>query len=223
VCGSTQWERRLTCADVQIDTLVLGPLETNCYLLRAGTDCWVVDPAWPGVLPGRLRRAGLAPGRILLTHAHADHTAGAAELKGAWPDCRLCCPAGDAELLQDPAGNLSALLLLPLEIPPADELLRPGQTLELGRVRWEVLDTSGHTPGGVSYYCAQAGVVLTGDALFAGGIGRTDFPGGDASRLIGNIRRRLLVLPDATKVLAGHGPASTIGVERRTNSFLTGE
>jgi hydroxyacylglutathione hydrolase len=213
----------MSAKDLHIDTLVLGPLETNCYLLRSGGDCWVVDPAWPGVLRERLRRASLAPGRILLTHAHADHIAGAAELKEAWPDCRLCCPAGDAGLLQDPAGNLSALLLFPLEIPPADELLRPGQTLELGATRWEVLDTSGHTPGGVSYHCPEAGVVLTGDSLFAGGIGRTDMPGGDALLLIENIRRRLLALPDGTKVLAGHGPASTIGEERHGNPFLAGE
>ena len=212
----------MSAKDLHIETLVLGPLETNCYLLRSGGDCWVVDPAWPGVLPGRLRKAGLAPGRILLTHAHADHTAGAAELKKAWPDCPLCCPVGDAELLQDPSGNLSALFFPHLAVPPADEVLRPGQVLPLGSTRWEVLDTSGHTPGGVSYHCAEAGVVLTGDALFAGGIGRTDFPGGDTERLIESIRRRLLTLPDGTKVLAGHGPASTIGEERKSNPFLAG-
>jgi hydroxyacylglutathione hydrolase len=208
--------------DLAISTIILGPLRANCYLLRSGGECWVVDPAWPGELPLRLRRDGLTPARMLLTHAHVDHVAGAAELKDAWRDCLLCCPEGDAEMLGEPALNLSAMFPLPWRIPPADELLRPGESLKLGPARLHVLDTSGHTPGGVSYYCPQAGAVFTGDAIFAGGIGRTDLPGGDTERLLANIRRNLLSLPDETKVLAGHGPHSTIGAERNGNPFLEG-
>ena len=94
--------------------------------------------------------------------------------------------------------------------------------LACGRSRWDVLDTAGHTPGGVSYYCKEAGAVLSGDALFASGIGRTDIPGADTARLVGNIRSALLSLPDETRVLPGHGPATTIGTERRMNPFLSG-
>lgn len=206
---------------IQIETLVLGPLETNGYVLRAGGECWVVDPGWPGVLPRHLRRNGLSPSRILLTHGHGDHIAGVAELKAAFPECLLCCPAADAAMLGDPERNLSGLFGMPIAAPPAEELLQPGQTLRLGPAEWTVLDTSGHTPGGASFYCPQARAVLTGDSLFAGSIGRTDLPGASASRLVRNIRLRLWVLPDDTKVLAGHGPASTIGVEKAANPFLS--
>jgi glyoxylase-like metal-dependent hydrolase (beta-lactamase superfamily II) len=123
-------------------------------------------------------------------------------------------------MLGDPVANVSAMFGLSLTCPPADELLSPGQTLSEDGLAWRVLDTSGHTPGGVSYHCAEAGVVLTGDALFEGSIGRTDIPGADAERLLRNIRENLLSLPDLTRVLPGHGPETTVGRERRNNPFL---
>ena len=99
-------------------------------------------------------------------------------------------------------------------------MVRPGQTLTLGDSSWAVLDTSGHTPGGVSYYCESAAVAIVGDALFAGSIGRTDLPGTSTERLVSNIRSQLLSLPEQTRVLTGHGPETTIGVERQTNPFV---
>jgi hydroxyacylglutathione hydrolase len=106
--------------------------------------------------------------------------------------------------------------------PPADKFVRAGDVLEMNALSWQILDTSGHTAGGVSYYCAQAGMVITGDALFAGGIGRTDFPGGDFTRLARNIRRNLYALPPETRMYPGHGPGSTIGQEIRLNPFVHG-
>ncbi len=91
----------------------------------------------------------------------------------------------------------------------------------MGPFTWQVLDAAGHSPGGVAYYCAVAEVVLVGDALFAGSIGRTDIPGASESRLLKNIRDNLMSLPDGTRVLSGHGPATTIGEERRSNPFLS--
>jgi glyoxylase-like metal-dependent hydrolase (beta-lactamase superfamily II) len=124
-------------------------------------------------------------------------------------------------MLTDPQQNLSAGFGVPLATGVADPLpLEPGQEMNLAQLPWEVLDTSGHSPGSRSLHCPSGKLVIVGDALFAGGIGRTDLPAGDGERLVANIRQHLLSLPDETRVLAGHGPETTIGTERRTNPFL---
>ena len=206
---------------LRIDTFVLGLFKTNCYVLRDGAECWVVDP---GLLPRRLirflRAENIVPSRILLTHGHGDHIAGVNQVLQAFAGAAVCCPAGDAAMLGDPDANLSRPFGVTLTVDEPDELVQPGHQLALGRSAWRVLDTSGHTPGGVSYYCRSAEVVLTGDSLFAGTIGRTDIPGASAGRLLRNIQDQLLVLPDDTRVLPGHGPKTTIGIEKETNPFF---
>ncbi|MDP7290057.1 MAG: MBL fold metallo-hydrolase, partial [Phycisphaerae bacterium] len=137
-----------------------------------------------------------------------------------FPDVLICCPEKDAEMLTDPNGNLSAPFGMPMISPPADEMLHPGQELTLGQTVWTVIDTSGHTPGGVSFYCAREKLVIVGDALFAGSVGRTDIPGASHQQLIDNIRKNLLTLPDDTRVIPGHGPETVIGIERATNQYL---
>jgi glyoxylase-like metal-dependent hydrolase (beta-lactamase superfamily II) len=204
-----------------VETFVLGPLQTNAYLLRSGQECWVVDPGmWPHRLVRFLRKETLQPGRIVLTHGHGDHIAGISDLREYCPGIRIACPADDAPMLTDATLNMSAAFGYPIQAPPADDLLQPGQELMLGDLAWKILDTSGHTPGSVSYYCPSEKVVLTGDALFAGSVGRTDLPDGSGERLVENIRRNLLSLPDDTRVLPGHGPETTIGAERRENPYL---
>ena len=220
---------------MRIEAFQTGPLATNTYVVTSGRDCWVVDPGGGRAVADHLRAEDLVPVRILLTHGHGDHIAGAAALKAAFPASSLCCPAEDAALLSDAEANLSAPFGFPITAPQPDELVGPGDTITLGESghdgthagsgnssTWQVLDTSGHTAGGVSFYCAKAGVVLVGDALFAGSIGRTDLPGASTSRLIENVRRNLLSLPDQTRVLPGHGPATTIGAEKRSNPFVGG-
>jgi glyoxylase-like metal-dependent hydrolase (beta-lactamase superfamily II) len=125
-------------------------------------------------------------------------------------------------MLDDPAANLSGLFGMPVYAPAAGQLVRPGDRLMQGPLEWVVLDTAGHTPGGVSYHCPSAHLAIVGDALFAGGIGRYDLPGSDGELLLANIRRNLLTLADSTRILSGHGPQTTIGEERRTNPFLQG-
>ncbi len=209
---------------VEILTFVTGPFATNTYLVRDTEACWVIDPGIaPRGLVAHVTRERLRPDRIVLTHGHCDHVAGIVDLREAVGGVPLWCPEADADMPADPVRNLSAPFGLPLAAPPPDELFRPGDTLTLGPSQWQVLDTSGHTPGGVSLYCGAAGVVFTGDALFSGSIGRTDIPGADARQLIQNIHRHLLALPDETEVYPGHGAVSTIEEERRCNPFLQGQ
>jgi len=206
---------------LDITMLPLGPLQTNCYVLRNGGQCWVIDPGmWPEPLVELLRREDAAPTAVLLTHGHGDHVGGVDALRKAFPDVKVICPAADAAMLGDAQLNLSAPFGMAVTAGAADATVEPGAELQLGQTRWAVLDTSGHTPGGVSYYCAEEGVLVTGDALFASSIGRTDIPGGDGQRLVRNLREHLLTLPDETRVLPGHGDETTIGRERRLNPFL---
>ena len=207
--------------DIRLDTLVLGPLETNCYVIRGGSRCAIVDPGmWPKPLLDFLLANQVQPDMALLTHGHADHIAGLSELKQSYPNILIHCPRGDAFMLQDAAGNMSASFGLAITAPAADVLIDAGETIEVGQTQWRILDTSGHTPGSVSYYCPDAATAITGDALFAGSIGRSDVPGANEPALLRNIRENLLILPGRTRVLPGHGPATTIEHERRTNPFL---
>ena len=123
-------------------------------------------------------------------------------------------------MLTDDTLNLSLLSGEPLQLDEAEEIFETGDTITFGSLAFLVLSTPGHTQGGVSFYSEQAGVVFSGDALFCGSIGRTDLPGGDYAQLIAGIREQLLVLPDETVVYSGHGPATTIGEEKRNNAFL---
>ena len=209
---------------IEIHVFVAGPLETNTYLLTSGTTAWVIDPAMGlDELIAVARQRGLDVRRVLLTHGHADHIAGIPQLRRAWPGLKVACPRADAAMLTDPRANLSADFGLGITVGEADELIDPGQVLRESDLELRVLDTAGHTAGGVSYYCPAAKVVFSGDSLLAGSIGRTDLPGGDYPRLIRDIRRNLLSLDDAVRVLPGHGPASTIARERRANPFLVGQ
>ena len=206
---------------VEIFAFPLGFTQTNTYVVCSGGHCWVIDPSFgPWRVLDFLRGRKLRPERIVLTHGHCDHIAGINELLAGVGPVTISCSADDAGMLTDAGENLSQAFGEALTTPPADELLRPGQTLRLGELAWQVLDTSGHTAGGISLYCPAAETVFTGDALFADSIGRCDFPGGNLERLIGNIHRNLLSLPDQTKVYSGHGPVTTIGQEKAANPYL---
>jgi glyoxylase-like metal-dependent hydrolase (beta-lactamase superfamily II) len=183
----------------------------------------VIDPGLePEKIIQKLDSLSLIPAAMLITHGHSDHIAGNAALKQRWPGCLVVVGVGDAAKLTDPAQNLSAAFGLPLRSPPADVTVRGGDTYEAAGIAVEVLDVPGHTTGHVVYLCRQPQppVALVGDVIFAGSIGRTDFPDGDFEQLITGIRSKLFSLPDDTRLLSGHGPATTVGQEKRDNPFV---
>jgi len=199
--------------------------QENGYLLsvEGEPEAWVIDPGLPpqpAKLSAAIRERNLQLRALLLTHCHVDHIAGVAALREEFPQAQICCPRDEQHMLGDADANMSAPFGYAITAPAADRLVAPGDELTLGRLSWRVLDVSGHSPGGLAYYCAPAGVVFTGDALFAGSIGRYDFPGSSGRRLLANIRRHLLTLPPETVVYSGHGPSTTIGEEAENNPFL---
>ena len=164
---------------------------------------------------------------VLLTHAHIDHFAGLSEWRRAWPAPVWLHPA-DLPLYAAAAEQAAMFGISCPELPPVDQHFEPERPFAVDSLELEVRFTPGHSPGSVSLVAAAvAGArpahVIVGDVLFCGGIGRTDLPGGDYQTLLSSIRGQLLSLPDDTVVLSGHGPATTIGRERRTNPFLTGQ
>lgn len=214
-------------AKVSLDCFVESMFAENAFVVSVeGHDgVWVVDPSFePRVsqLCTHVGKSGKRVEAVIITHGHGDHIAGIDIVLRHWPTAHLLISREDASMLTDPNANLSAMFgeSIRVEAWPTG-WLEPGSELALGPTRWTVLDTSGHSPGGRSLYCPEAAVVITGDALFAGSIGRTDFPGSDHQTLIRNIRTHLLTLPGDTRVYSGHGPVTTIEKERMSNPWLT--
>lgn len=206
---------------LQVRILVVGPFATNCYLAsdEESKDTLIIDPGGDGQrIVDEVRRLELKPSLVLCTHGHVDHTAAVALVKEAL-QVPFALHPDDISLLKNPSG---ARQLVPdyREPPEPDRLLRGGDSVVFGSCSLLVLETPGHTPGSVSLY--GHGVVFTGDTLFQGSVGRTDFPGASHARLIASIFTKLAVLPDTTVVLPGHGPRTTIGNEKRWNPFLGG-
>jgi glyoxylase-like metal-dependent hydrolase (beta-lactamase superfamily II) len=197
----------------------------NCYVahLRGRSDCLVVDP---GIAPEEilevLHQNHWTPAAILNTHGHADHIAGNGRLKQRFPDAPLIIGREDASKLTNPTENLSSVYGLPLTSPPADRLVDHGDQFTLAGFDLEVRLAPGHSRGHVVFVwkAPSPWLVFGGDVLFAGSIGRSDFPDSDPQALLRSIDAQLFTLPDDTQVLPGHGPPTTIGEEKRTNPFI---
>ncbi|QDV37305.1 MBL fold metallo-hydrolase [Tautonia plasticadhaerens] len=210
---------------VLIEPFLSPPFEQWAYIVRRpGTEeVLVVDPGFlTGPLLEHLRSCGLRPAAILNTHGHSDHIAGNRAIKEAFPESPIVIGRNEASLLVDPEANLSARFGQSITSPPADLLVDHGDRLNLAGISFEVREIPGHSPGSVVFAATAEGLpfVIGGDVLFAGGIGRFDFPGGDGRLLITGVRSKLFDLPDETRVYPGHGPETTIGFERRNNPFV---
>jgi hydroxyacylglutathione hydrolase len=205
-----------------LETFPVGPLHCNCTILgdEVTHEAVVVDPGdnIPEIL-SRLQKHGLTLRQIVITHAHIDHVGGALLLKRA--------TGAPVYLNQHDLGLLGAMEMQAgwLGIPTPETALPDasaddGTTVGLATLPAEVIHTPGHTPGSICILFPQQDVLLAGDTLFAGSIGRTDLPGGDGRQILRSLRDRLMVLPERTRVLPGHGPETTIGEEKQSNPFL---
>ncbi|ADL08117.1 MBL fold metallo-hydrolase [Thermosediminibacter oceani] len=203
-----------------VKRLQVGPLASNCYVL-ADEHCKkaaIIDPgANPEIILEVVNKEGFEVDYIILTHGHADHIGAVREIKQS-TGSKVAIHEKDAKMLLSPEENLSSYMGCGFTQPAADVELRGDENLQIGDIILEVIWTPGHTPGSI---CVKAGNLLfTGDTLFAGSVGRTDFPGGSYRELLNSIKTKLLVFDDDVRVLPGHGPESTIGGERATNPFL---
>jgi len=202
---------------VRTQRLTLGPLDTNCWLVDdgAGGPVLVVDPAddAAGILEALGSRRVAA---VVLTHGHFDHLGAVREILDS-TGAPLVVHEDDAASSTTSTGNGGALFGFSETAPQADRTVRDGDVITAGELELRVIHTPGHTPGSICLYGGD--ILLSGDTLFAGSIGRTDFPGGDMAAMRRSIAR-LASLPDETRVCPGHGPETSIARERRVNPFF---
>lgn len=212
---------------LQIKSFTLNMIEENCYVVSDETNAAVIidDGAYyPGeaeAINEYVQKQNLRLVRSLATHAHFDHVWGTMNLYETY-GLKTDFHTDDVALYDDFEGQMQMFFRrnLPLRPAPAGILLHEGDRIPFGNHELQVIATPGHTPGGICLHCAAEQVLFSGDSLFRGSVGRTDFPGGDHQMLLDSIKSKLLTLPDETVVYPGHGPATTIKNERETNPYL---
>lgn len=204
---------------MKVESIEVGPIQTNCYLIEDSGELVVVDPG--DELYAILDAVGeRAIKEVWVTHYHWDHVGALAGLEARRD---VTCAMGEVDAAQVEGVSRMGEHDIAHGYPPArvSRLLREGDVVSVGSRDFQVIETPGHSPGSICYYCAEEGVLLAGDTLFAGGrYGRTDFPDGSFEDIVASMRGKLSKLPDETVILSGHGPASTMGRERARNPYL---
>jgi hydroxyacylglutathione hydrolase len=207
-----------------LEMLSVGPFQENCYIIgdEASGVGALVDP---GDEAARIAMAvegtGLEIGSIIVTHTHIDHVGAVVALVDEYT-CPVLMHAEAEPMLEQLPTQAMMMGLRFGKVPTVDRYVEDEEILEVGDLRLRSLYTPGHAPGHLAFYVEDEGLVLSGDALFAGSVGRVDLPGGSMEVLMRSIEERLLTLPDQTVVCSGHGPRTTIGNERASNPFLQG-
>jgi glyoxylase-like metal-dependent hydrolase (beta-lactamase superfamily II) len=209
----------------QFAILQLGGLATNGYVLSASSgEALVIDAGGSAdVLIEHLQQTGLAPTLLAVTHCHADHIGANRALTERYPEMQIAIGRRDAKGLADTRQNMSVFVGMAITSPPADRLLDEGDVVSAAGLELKVIETPGHSPGSVSFFTDDlegAPSLFGGDVLFARSVGRYDIEGGDWPTLERTIREKIFTLPDETVVYPGHGPATTVGEEKRANPFV---
>lgn len=205
----------------KIDSRILGMVGTNCYLLCNIDikECVLIDPAdSQDEISRMIDESGCSLKGILLTHGHFDHIMAADAVRDKY-GVKVYASCDEKNTLEQPHINLGEAYGLKLSVK-ADVWHKDGEILKLAGFDIEALHTPGHTEGGSCYYIREIGVIFSGDTLFCGSVGRTDFPGGSMSEIVRSIKEKVMVLPDDTKVYPGHGEGTSVGYERENNPFL---
>lgn len=205
----------------KIDSRILGMVGTNCYLLcnMDIKECVLIDPAdSQDEISRMIDESGCSLKGILLTHGHFDHIMAADAVRDKY-GVKVYASCDEKNTLEQPHINLGEAYGLKLSVK-ADVWHKDGEILKLAGFDIEALHTPGHTEGGSCYYIREIGVLFSGDTLFCGSVGRTDFPGGSMSEIVRSIKEKVMVLSDDTKVYPGHGEGTSVGYERENNPFL---
>jgi hydroxyacylglutathione hydrolase len=205
-----------------LEMLVVGQLQVNCYIVGCEKthQAAVIDPGdEAGRIVARLAQLGLSLKTIVLTHGHFDHLGAVRELRER-TGAEVLVGAGEEALLGYLPEQAAHFRMPPVEHPGQVRTVRGGDVIPFGTLRLEVIATPGHSPGGISLYQREAGVVFSGDTLFWGSVGRTDLPGCDHAALLRSLKSALAALPDETRVLPGHEEETTIGLEKEQNPFF---
>ncbi|MBD0254017.1 MAG: MBL fold metallo-hydrolase [Rubrobacter sp.] len=207
-----------------LKTLTVGPFQENCYIVgdeESGIGA-IIDPGEEAArIAMAVEQTGLDIGSLIITHAHIDHVGAVVALVDEYACPVLMHAEAEATLGQLPTQAMMMGLRFG-KLPTVDRHVGDEEVLEVGGIRLRSLYTPGHAPGHLAFYVEDRDLVLSGDALFAGSVGRVDLPGGSMEVLMRSIEERLLTLPDETMVYPGHGPQTTIGKERASNPFLQG-